>query len=141
MTKTEALLNLIWVLVCISALGLHFWRSRDYRATQTMRVRRALSVLLAAVALFPCISASDDRVRLSDIQAAPVSSPQFNRHIPGGILSILEDPEHGQTTSPLFLAFMVSFCVMVRLETPALTRWLPLSSLGRAPPSVLRRMA
>jgi hypothetical protein len=94
------------------------------------------------VALFPCISASDDRVRLGDIQSAPVTSPQFERsHMQGAILSILEDPEHGKTAAPLFLAFMVSFFVMARAETPALTRWFPLSSLGRAPPMVARRIA
>ena len=107
-----------------------------------MRVRRALSVLLAAVALFPCISASDDRVRLGDLQSQPVTSPQVERsRLQGAVLSILEDPEHGKTTAPLFLAFMVSLFVMVRVETPALTRWFPLSSLGRAPPLAARRMA
>jgi hypothetical protein len=136
-SKTEALLNLVWVLMCVGALGLHFWRSRAYNVTQTRaaRVRRTLSVLIAAVALFPCISASDDRVRLSDIQNPPVTSTQFNRTpIHGSVLSILEDPEHGQTAAPLFLAFMLSYFVMVRAESPALTRWFPLSSLGRAPP-------
>jgi hypothetical protein len=90
---------------------------------------------VAAVALFPCISASDDRVRLGSLDTLPATDLAFSRtHLTSPLGPILEDPEHGKTVAPVFLAFMVRFFVMVRAETPALTRWFPLSSLGRAPP-------
>ena len=44
-----------------------------------MRWQRAVSVLLAALALFPVISASDDRLRLADLHAAaPPASAAFD---------------------------------------------------------------
>ncbi|MBV8847400.1 MAG: hypothetical protein JO307_31710 [Bryobacterales bacterium] len=137
MTKTEALLNLLWVLVCVGALGFNFWRSRVSPGMQTRgaRLRRTLSVFLAAVALFPCISASDDRVRLGDLQNAAPSSAAFDKaHLQSTLAPILEDPDHGLTCAPLRLAVVVSFFVMVRPQTPGLARWSSLSSLGRAPP-------
>jgi hypothetical protein len=142
-TQTEALLNLFWVLLCLTGLGVHFWRSRNHNAqTAAARVRRTLSVLVAAVALFPCISASDDRVRLGSADTLPASELAFaHSHLNSALIPILEDPEHGQTPAPLQLAFFVSFFVMVRVETPSLVRWFPLTSLGRAPPAMVRRMA
>jgi hypothetical protein len=139
-TQTEALLNLVWALVCVGALGFNFWRNR-ISATQTRaaRLRCTISVFLSAIALFPCISASDDRVRLGDLQTPPAQSSAFVKaNLHSGLAPIFEDPEHGQTSAPLRLAVIVRFFVMVRLETPALTRWSSLNSLGRAPPAAGR---
>jgi len=136
-TKTEALLNLFWVMVCASALGLHFWRNyfRESAQTKAARLRRTLSVLVASVALFPCISASDDRVRLGDLDSAPAQQIAFNRaHISGFLLPILEDPEHGQTVAPLVFSIKASSFVIVHVETPTLVKGFSFSTLGRAPP-------
>jgi len=142
-TQTEALLNLFWVLLCLTGFGVHLWRNRNHNAQSwTVRLRRTLSVLVAAVALFPCISASDDRLRLGSSDTLPASQLAFDRsHLNNALIPILEDPEHGQTSAPLLLSFFVSFFVMVRAETPKLTRWFPLSSLGRAPPAIAPRRA
>lgn len=137
MTKTEALLNLFWVMVCASALGVHFWRNyfRESAQTHAVRLRRTLSVLVASVALFPCISASDDRVRLGDLDSAPAQQIAFNRaHVSGFLLPILEDPEHGQTAAPLAFSIMASSFVMVHAEPPTLVKGFSFSTLGRAPP-------
>jgi len=139
-TKTEALLNLFWVMVCATALGVHFWRNYFRECTQThaARLRRTLSVLLAAVALFPCISASDDRVRLGDLDSAPAQQVAFNRaHVNGFLLPILEDPEHGQTVAPLAFSIVASSFVMVPVEPPTLVKGFSFSTLGRAPPVAL----
>ena len=136
-TKTEALLNLLWVTVCAGALGLHFWRNyfREGAQTQAVRLRRTLSVLLAAVALFPCISASDDRVRLGDLDSAPVSQTAYNRpHLGAVLLPILEDPEHGQTVAPFVFAAMASSFATVSVESPVLVKGVSFATLGRAPP-------
>jgi hypothetical protein len=136
-TKTEALLNLFWFLVCAGGLGFHFWRNYFSEGSQThaARLRRTLSVLIAAVALFPCISASDDRMRLGDLDSAPVTQVELARAHGGGLLlPILEDPEHGQTVAPLVFAMVGTFFSIVRVEPPAPVRWFPFSSLGRAPP-------
>ena len=143
MTQTEALLNLFWVLVCLTGWGVHLWRNRNHNAQSwTARLRRTLTVLVAAVALFPCISASDDRLRLGSSDTLPANQLAFDHsRLNNALNPILEDPEHGQTSAPQLLAFFVSFFVMVRVETPPPVRWFPLSSLGRAPPAIAPRMA
>jgi hypothetical protein len=136
-SNTEALLNLLWVTVCAGALGLHFWRNYFREGTQTRAVhlRRTLSVLVASVALFPCISASDDRVRLGDMDSPPAQETAFNRaHVNGFLLPILEDPEHGQTVAPFFFAAMASSIVTVSVESPVLVKGVSFATLGRAPP-------
>lgn len=63
-------LNLFWLASVLVALGvLVFWERRR-RARLRDRCRRAFAVFLAAVALFPCISASDDLVRFSALPGA-----------------------------------------------------------------------
>jgi hypothetical protein len=56
-------LNLFWALGAFVALGLLALRERRRASRLRDRCRRGFVVLLAAVALFPCISASDDLVR------------------------------------------------------------------------------
>jgi hypothetical protein len=56
-------LNLFWVLSVLVALGVFVSIERRRRAQFRARCRRGFAVFLAAVALFPCISASDDLVR------------------------------------------------------------------------------
>jgi hypothetical protein len=137
---TEAILNLVWALLCVGALSRHFWRDRHRTASEggAVRWRRAVSVLLAAVALFPVISASDDRLRLADIHAAaPPASAAFDRgQMHEAVLSPpLEDPEHGQIAAPVLLfTFLVSFFAVATHKAPIQVRWLAGSSLGRAPP-------
>jgi hypothetical protein len=136
-TKTEALLNLLWVVVCAGAFGSHFWRNyfRESAQTHAARLRRTLSVLVASVALFPCISASDDRVRLGDLDSAPAQQIAFNRaHVSGFLLPILEDPEHGQTAAPLVFSIKASSFVTIHVDPPALVKGFSFSTLGRAPP-------
>jgi len=60
--KTEIILNAAWILVCFGALSAQVWRDglRSAPGNRSLRLRRSLSVLIAALALFPVISASDD---------------------------------------------------------------------------------
>ena len=106
-----------------------------------MRLQRAISVFVAAVALFPVISASDDRLGLADTYRASTSPlAAFDR---GKIHNAspappLEDPEHGQTAAPFLLfELLVSFFLVAPPITPRLIRWCANRSLGRAPPSGL----
>jgi hypothetical protein len=138
MNSIDTFLNLAWACLCAGALG-YFWQDR--RATARRPVicsRRTLSVILAAVSLFPCISATDDRVRLSDIDWNPSQQAAFE-HSPSQnlLLSLqLEDPEHGQTTEPFLLTFTACFFVIARLEPRKMVRQFSYSSRGRAPPSL-----
>jgi len=137
--KTEIILNLAWMLICIGALSAQVWidRLRSAAPSRTLRRRRTLSVLIAALALFPVISASDDRVRLADLSSAP--SQQQSAFDQGKIHNLLasapfEDPEHGQTADPVFLVFIICFFLLTRRDVSALARWFAISAFGRAPP-------
>ena len=71
--KTEFILNLAWMLLCAGALGTQVWRDRFRKGSSNRSLRlRSLSVLIAALALFPVISASDDRIRLADLETISV---------------------------------------------------------------------
>jgi hypothetical protein len=137
-SETEFILNLAWMLLCIGALSAQVWRdglrlgSRD----RGIQVRRTLSVLIAALALFPVVSASDDRIRLADLQAYPAQqtpSAHKDTHSPLSSASI-EDPEHGQTVDPFFLSVTLRFFPIAFTGSYALARWFSISSFGRAPP-------
>jgi hypothetical protein len=135
---TEAILNMVWALLCVGALSGQFWRDQRRAGSRAMRWQRAVSVLLAAVALFPVISASDDRLRLADLHAAsPPASAAFDRgQMHEAALSPpLEDPEHGQIAAPVLLfTFLVSFFALSFAKTPIQSRWFAGRALGRAPP-------
>ena len=131
MAKIDALLNIVWALICVGALSAHFLRTRTPQWKQT------LSVLVAAVALFPVISASDDRIRLAAFNsgsAEPVgfARGQINNYSPS---APLEDPESGQTTAPILAIAIVCFFFVVSKEVSALARWFSFGAQGRAPPA------
>jgi hypothetical protein len=138
--KTEIILNLAWMLLCVGALGTQVWmdRLRSGPRSRGFRLRRSLSVLIAALALFPVISASDDRIRLADLNAMPVQGPAVESGQMHNLLSsaVLEDPEHGQTAEPFFLISIVCLFLIARPEIAALARWFSISAVGRAPPAL-----
>ena len=140
MAKTELILNLAWMLVCIGALGAQVWLDslRSGWRSRSIRLRRTLSVLIAALALFPVISASDDRVRLADLGSSPAQQTEFNsgqlRHLLPA--APLEDPEHGQTAEPFLLTVIVCLFLIALRENTALPRWFSVRALGRAPPQL-----
>ncbi len=140
MAKTEIILNLAWMLLCIGALGAQVWmdRLRSRPGGRRIQLRRTLSVLIAALALFPVISASDDRVRLADLNAAPAQETAFEGGQMHNLLSSapLEDPEHGQTAQPFLLTVIVCLFLIARPDIAALPRWFSISAVGRAPPAL-----
>lgn len=99
-------------------------------------MRRTLSVLISALALFPVISASDDRIRLADLGAAPVEQTAFDNGSMHNLLPAapLEDPEHGQAAEPFLLTVIFCLFLISQRESAALPRWFSISAVGRAPP-------
>jgi hypothetical protein len=95
-------------------------------------------VLIAALALFPVISASDDRVRLADLNAVPGPGAVLQSGQIHSLLSSapLEDPEHGQTPEAFFLIAIVCLFLISRPESATFTRWFSISAVGRAPPAL-----
>jgi hypothetical protein len=137
MNNIDTILNLAWACLCAGALG-YFWQDR--RADGRRHVicsRRTLSVILAAVSLFPCISATDDRMHLADLGRLLSQDAAVNRVTSHNLLPLqLEDPEHGQTTQPFLLTFTACFYLIARLEARKIVRQFSYNSLGRAPPAL-----
>jgi hypothetical protein len=136
--KTEFILNLAWMLICIGALSAQVWRdglqfgSRGRR----IRLRRSLSVLIAALALFPVISASDDRIRLADFEAIPSQQSAFDRgqiHAPLSAATF-EDPAYGPACDPFFFIVILCFFLIVGMSASERSRWFSITTFGRAPP-------
>jgi hypothetical protein len=129
---------LAWMLLCIGALSGQVWRDRLRSGSRNCRIRlrRSLSVLIAALALFPVISASDDRIRLAGLEAVPAQQSAFDRGQAHSPLSTatFEDPEYGQTADPFFLLVIMSFFLIALMGTSALARWFSIPTFGRAPP-------
>jgi len=132
----DAALNLAWALLSVGALLFHWWRDRSSTASHSIRVRRAFTVFVALVALFPCISASDDEVRLNDLHRQINPHTAFDRTRPENLpLSIqLEDLEHAQIAAPFTLVLVLCFVLMVGLELRLRAAFRHRDSLSRAPP-------
>ena len=141
--KLEFILNLTWMLLCIGALSVQVWRDgRSNPRNRRIRLRHSLSVLVAALALFPVISASDDRIRLTGLQAAPSRESAFDRGQTHSLNSAsIEDPEHGQVADPFFLTVIICFFIVGLTIAPVRSRWSSLTTFGRAPPRFAAGMA
>jgi hypothetical protein len=136
MISVDTILNFAWAGTCAGALG-YFWPERKAGARRRVVFsRQTLSVILAAVTLFPCISATDDRARLADLAGSSPRHVAFESGaLHGVLLSLqLEDPAHGQTAEPFLLVFTASSPLIRIAETPKVARLFSYSSLGRAPP-------
>src|SRR5258706_14986890 len=99
MAYVDTMLNLAWALVCLATFG-WFIRSERRRASDTRRALkyRALALSLALVSLFPCVSASDDWVRMqfftsgaapADPHQSPLNS-QSDKKTLGTLVRLLE---------------------------------------------------
>ena len=112
MTSIDTILNSVWALLCVMALVCHWWRERQRARLQSrrLRLRRGLSVFLAAFLLFPCISVSDDyaQARLQNFNSIPSSRPVFRN---GNSTSMfwavqLEETEHIRPVAPFVLVLV-----------------------------------
>jgi hypothetical protein len=138
----DTILNLTWALLCAGALVFNWWRERQRTRLRSRRVRfwRGLSVFLAVLSFFPCISISDDyaRARLQDFNTPPGSHAVVRDGNGGGLLLAgqLEETEHIRPVAP-FVLVLVLCCFLVLLAEESRTRrsfhW---DTFGRAPPAL-----
>ena len=139
MSYIDTALNLAWVLLCLGALLCHWIRERRHSGVRSHRVRvhRMLSVLLAAVSLFPCISASDDAVRLRSLGSGMDGQMTFDQSRSANLplMAQLEDLEHAQIAAPFTLVLVLCFFLFVALEQFTPLRAFHPDSLSRGPPA------
>ena len=145
MEFANSLLNLAWLALCVAAFT-WFLVSTRRRGVSSRRLvmGRALALGLALVSLFPCVSASDDSVRLELLNAqASVDSTGHSswsaQHPSNEMLAILvgllEVLESAQVSA--ILALSVTLCLFtlaLAIHPDSLDRFLP-SCGGRAPPA------
>jgi hypothetical protein len=136
----DTLLNLGWALLCAGALVWHWRRERQQGRSRSRRVQllRGLSVFLAALSLFPCISVSDDyaRSRWQDTNSIPSPHGTLRNGNGTNLLGVqLEETEHIRPVAP-FVLVLVLCCFLVILSEQRGTWHSVLGlTLGRAPPA------
>ena len=144
MAYASSALNIAWLAVCLAAFT---WfvvsTGRQHRCNRRVLMCRALALGLALVSLFPCVSASDDSIRLILLNSQfsgdePDQLSRADSHSstePLAILvGLLEVLESAQIT--IVLVLTVSLCLFalaLALRPVSLDRFLP-ACPGRAPP-------
>ena len=103
-----------------------------------MRILRGITVFMAGLLLFPCISISDDyaRAQAQDVRTDSSARVTSAKGYPGSFLLAmqLEETEHIRPVVPFALIFVLC-CLLVMLcedcDSRSPMRW---GTLGRAPP-------
>ena len=138
----DSLLNLVWAALCVAAFT---WfivsERRRARAGRRAVIYRTLALGLALVSLFPCVSASDDWVRLQFLGS--ISNPPGNaKHTPSEpdpkslatLVRMLEALDSVQVGVALALSIVLCLIALAVVETyHSLDRFQP-ARPGRAPP-------
>ncbi len=137
----DAILNLAWAAVCLAAFGWFIAVERK-RVSRTAITSRAVALSLALVSLFPCVSASDDAVRLQFLSAAAGKqqpsdrAPQQDKKNLGTLVRQLETLDSVQVGVCLVLCLFLYLFALALMEThTSLERFVPIRA-GRAPPAV-----
>ena len=147
MQYANSLLNFAWLALCVAAFT-WFLVSTSRRGVSSRRLvmGRALALGLALVSLFPCVSASDDSVRLTLLNAqvsantsgrSAWSAQHASTEMLAILVGLLEVLESAQVSA--ILALTIALCVFslaLTVHPNSLDRFLP-SCAGRAPPRSL----
>jgi hypothetical protein len=146
MEYVGSVLNFAWAARCVAAFTWFMVLACVQRTPSRKAVLfRALALGLALVSLFPCVSASDDSVRLILLnqQIAPDSPGQMSwsgHHTSTEVLAILagmlEVLENAQISAIVAICVSLSlFAFALAVQAESLDRFLP-SCAGRAPPRI-----
>ena len=130
-------LNLVWLAISLAAL---VWFARS---SGRGRGRRVFAVCMMAVAIFPCVSDSDDLFNFSQLRiptnhrggVGTVPAPEDSREKESiNLARLLETLEHYQV-SGIYIFSLALFCIagLISLRPVCATRPI-LCNSGRAPP-------
>jgi hypothetical protein len=139
----DTALNLVWAFAGVAALGALAARDICRQVHLWDRCRRALVVFVACVALFPCVSASDDMVQFERLQANSRTDGQVVDGLPAKrgvkpdlyLARLLESLENFQISTTCQLC--AGLCLLALVGTfsdHGVERPLP-SRPGRSPPA------
>ena len=133
----EGILNLLWLLVAVSTLGLWFVRTGSHRITQRYLLTQAVALGCALALLFPVISVTDDLH--PSIVALEASGKRRNcqivsgerRHSPAPTLPAML----GSLTGSALVVPGSRFVGTVFLHAPSYSFLGGLTLSGRSPPA------
>ncbi|SRR5579883_2886488 len=138
MLHADTMLNLAWAAVCLAAFA-WFVSAEKRRISRRQVISRAVALSLALVSLFPCVSASDDAVRLQLFSAnagdhQPSNTSQPDKKNLATLVRLLEALDSVQVAVTLILCFcLYLFAIALSEVRKSLDRFLPIRA-GRAPP-------
>lgn len=138
----DTALNLTWALVGAVALAALAIGDARRRIPLSDRCRRALAVFVASVALFPCVSASDDMVRFERLQlSSPTGGqvvgtpPEKRGQKPTLYLArLLESLENFRISPACRSLLILCFLALVRVFSRQCVERPRPCPLGRSPP-------
>ena len=140
----DAILNLAWAAVGLAAfawfISAEFIAVERRRISRAALISRAVALSLALVSLFPCVSASDDAVRLQFFSTSTTdhqssNTPQPDKKNLGTLVRLLEALDSVQIGVVLVLSFCLYLFAFALIETHrSLDRFVPIRA-GRAPPA------
>jgi hypothetical protein len=136
-------LNLIWLLVAVAAIGALLVAERGRSSAGMARIHRLMAVLLVTVSLFPCVSASDDVISFAYVSAG-LETSGFGHSVPNEsstntsvIYLALQNLEHLQISAFYTLAVAICFFGFVFFSAQrSVLRQSP-SFASRAPPQLV----
>lgn len=141
----DTALNLVWLAIGVSGLAaLSFAEARHALGSRLGRLRRVVAVLIVMVALFPCVSFSDDLFSFSFLQS------HLGKH--GGVgtlppedskekstvhlVRVLQSLEHFQACAPYAFAVTLWFFPIIVVAVVTGNARDLLCRAGRSPPAV-----
>ena len=134
----DTILNLAWAAVCVAAFA-WFIAVERRRISRGALISRAVALGLALVSLFPCVSASDDAVRLQFLSTAGDHSkappnPESEKKNLATLVRLLEALDSVQVTVSLVLCFCLLLFALALIEVHDSLDRVLLIRAGRAPP-------
>jgi hypothetical protein len=134
MLYADTILNLAWASVCLTAF-IWFLAAEQRRSSRRRITVRAVALILALVSLFPCVSATDDAVRLQFFSTKGDHHQPDKKNL-GTLVRLLEALDAVQITVTFALCFCLYLFALALTEThQSLERFLPIRA-GRAPPAI-----
>lgn len=146
MSQVDLALNLLWLILVFSALVSYGVSGRKRRGFSLLRrIFGGVAVFLASLALFPCISASDDLVQLEWYGLHSKHAPAHDKDGAGHrhpekslatLVRLLEALEAAQLVQACSLVVLLLALAMVSLPASRLTARSTPNCSGRAPPAL-----
>lgn len=140
----DTALNILWLAISVFGLAaLCFGETRHALGSRLGRLRRFVAVLIVAVALFPCVSFSDDLFSFSFLEShlgkhggAGTPLPEDSREkSTSHLMRVLQSLEHYQACTPYVFDVTLCFFSIIALALVTATACHLLCRTGRAPPA------